>query len=77
MKALPLRALKYYLIAFIFACRLLNVQCLRTAMGQLVFIRVCVVHAMMWVVGITMAEKLSVDTASFTVSTMPICSSSA
>jgi len=46
-------------------------------MGQLVLIRDCVVHVMMWVVGITMAEKLSVDTASFTVSMMPICSSSA
>ena len=77
MKALPLRALKYHLIALTFACRLLNVQCLRTAMGQLVLIRDCVVHVMMWVVGITMAEKLSVDTASFTVSMMPIYSSSA
>ena len=77
MKALPLRALKYHLIAFTSACRLLIVQCLRTAMGQLVLIHVCVVHVMMWVVGITMAEKLSVDTASFTVSMMPIYSSSA
>jgi hypothetical protein len=76
MKALPLRALKYHLIAFTFACRLLIVQGLRTAMGQLVLIRDCVVHVM-WVVGITMTEKLSVDTASFTVSMMPICSSSA